>query len=330
FMKKLLFPLSMLLTCTIAQAQPILLPNGDFENWTNINYDNPDKWDHSNFYTLSSYGFANVSKVTGTSANYAIRLETMVSGTDTAAAFFSNSDDPISGDGGMPYTFQATQFHGDYRYNISSGDTAWIILKFKYSGNIISDTMYPITGSQATFTSFNLPIPAMSQAPDTIILAAISGNAINSTPKAGSWLELDALSFSDNIMNIALQDGDFEDWTAQSTDNPNGWVNNGLGEVTQTTDNYSGSYAAKLVSKDDGTGYIDEGSIMLGMPNQIPGMPFTKTVDTLTGYYKYVTTGSDYGILNVAFFDANFMPVGSGILQKLYPASSYAYFEVPI
>lgn len=321
----------MLLTCASAQAQPILLPNGDFENWTNLSYDNPYNWDNSNLYTVSAYGFANVSKVTGTGGNYAIRLETKVSGTDTIAAYFSNSDNPITGDGGVPYTFQATKCHGVYRYNIAAGDTAWIILKFKHNGNIISDTMYPITGSQASFTGFGFPIPAMSQAPDTLILAAVSGNVINSTVKAGSWLELDELSFSDNIMNMYFADGDFENWNNFNVDNANDWTNYGDGEVSKTTDKYTGSYAMKLLSRDDGTGYIETGAVVLGDPNVIPGMAFTKSVDTLTGYYKYSTPSStDIGMIIVTLADANGMPIGNPAIGTLTPTANYSMFELPI
>ncbi len=330
-MKKILLSLSVLLTGIITQAQPILLPNGDFENWTGFSYDNPDKWDNSNLYTVSSYNFANVSKVAGTSSGSAVRLETKVSGTDTIAAFISNSDDPISGDGGVPYTFHATNFHGAYRYNITTGDTAWIIVKFKKNGTIISDNIYPITGSQSTFTQFVFPLATLAQAPDTLIIAAISGNAINSYPMAGSWLELDELSFSDNTMNIVFQDGDFENWTAYNLDNPNDWTNYGGGDVSKTTDKHTGTYAMKLVSKDDGSGSVDAAIIVLGTSSQqVPGMSFTKTVDTLTGYYKYSTPGSDMGSVMITLTDANGMSLGTPIMGTLPPAASYTYFELPI
>ena len=330
-MKKILLPLSLLLTSITSQAQSILLPNGDFENWTSFSYDNPAKWDHSNLFTVSGYGLANVSKVNGTSGSYAIRLETKVSGTDTIPAYFSNSDDPITGDGGVPYTFQATNFHGSYRYNITTGDTAWIILKFKNGGSIISDTMYPITGTQSTFTQFVYPIPAMGQTPDTLIIAAVSGNVINSYAKAGSWLEIDGLSFSDGITNVVFQDGDFENWMSYNVDNPDDWTNYGDGEVSKTTDKYTGSYALKLVSKDDGTGYIETGEVILGDPNTIPGIPFTKSVDTLTGYYKYNTTGStDVGMIIVTTADANGIPFGNPAIGILPPLANYGYFQLPI
>ncbi len=321
----------MLLTITVTQAQSILLPNGDFENWTNLSYDNPDKWDNSNLYTVSGYGLANVSKVSGMAGGDGVKLETKVSGMDTVAAYISNSDDPITGDGGVPFTFQATNFEGMYKYNITAGDTAWIILNFKKNGSIISTNMYPITGSQSTATSFSFPVATMAQAPDTVIIAAVSGNVINSTPMSGSWLELDGLSFSDNTLWVSFQDGDFEDWTNFNLDNANDWTNYGDGEISKTTDKYSGTYAMKLASKDDGTGYIETGAAILGDPNVIPGMPFTKSVDTLTGYYKYNTpSGTDVGMIIVTLADANGVPIGNPAIGTLTPAANYSMFELPI
>lgn len=330
-MKKLLLPLSILLSCVVAQAQSILLPNGDFENWISFSYDNPDKWDNSNLYTVPGYGFANVSKVTGTGSTYAIRLETKVSGTDTLAAYFSNSDDPITGDGGVPYTFQAVDFQGAYRYNITAGDTAWIIVKFKKNGTVISDNMYPVTGNEPNFTFFDFPLATLSQEPDSLIIAAVSGNVINGNPKAGSWLELDLLSFSDNTMWVSFQDGDFEDWTNYSTDIVDDWTNWGDYPASKTTDKYTGSFALKLESKDDGTGYIETGEVILGDPNAIPGMSFTKSVDTLTGYYKYSTPSStDIGMIIVTLADANGIPIGNPAIGTLTPTANYSMFELPI
>jgi hypothetical protein len=329
-MKKLIFSLSMLLTITVTQAQSILLPNGDFENWTNLSYDNPDKWDNSNLYTVSGYGLANVSKVSGMAGGDGVKLETKVSGMDTVAAYISNSDDPITGDGGVPFTFQATNFEGMYKYNITAGDTAWIILNFKKNGSIISTNMYPITGSQSTATSFSFPVATMAQAPDTVIIAAVSGNVINSTPMSGSWLELDGLSFSDNTLWVSFQDGDFEDWTNFNVDNPNDWTNWGDYPAGKTTDKYTGSFALKLESKDDGTGYIETGEVILGDPNVMPGIPFTKTSDTLTWYYKYNATGTDAAMVIVTLRDANGMNIGNPAIAVLPVAANYSLFELPI
>lgn len=328
-MKKTFLSFLLLMPVLLVQAQSVLLPNGDFENWTTVSYNELQPWFTSNEYTIPDYGFANVNRVTGTSSMYGVRLETKVSGTDTVAAFISNSEDDIlNGEGGVPFTTKAQLFSGDYKYNIMTGDTAWIIVVFKKNGNVISKNLYPIFGSKSTYTAFTLPVATMTVVPDSIIIAAISSN-INANAVLGSWLELDNLSFTDAIVNVPAPDGDFENWQAKNYDDAQDWFSGGYGEVSKTTDKYTGSTALKLVSKDDGTGYIDEASFILGMPSQSPGMPFTNKVDTLTGYYKYSSSGSDNALLVVMLTTATGMPIGTPIFHQLPTAAGYTYFEVP-
>lgn len=332
-MKQALLFLSFLTATTAINAQqPLPLPNGDFETWTSTPYDEIDMpWISSNGETISNYGKISVKKIAGFSGSQAIRLETVEDGFDTTAGYITNSlTDIENGEGGVPFTFNATTLEGIYKYNLLTGDTAYIILIFKKNASIISYNTYKITGSQNTATPFSFAIQTMAQAPDTMIIAALSGT-YNSTPKHGGWLELDALSFEDGSMSVPVAGGEFENWTSKSIDEPGMWINNGYGEVTKTTDKHAGTYAAKLVSKDDGSGYIEEASITIGsLTTPQIGMPFTKNIDTLTGYYKYTTSGTDAGIFSLLFMDANNMPVGSGIDYLLNPQANYTYFEIPI
>src|SRR5690606_37173149 len=199
------------------------------------------------------------------------------------------------------------------------------------SGNIISSNFYPITGSQATFTPFMWPVAPMAQVPDSVIIAAISGNELNSTAKQGSWLELDELMFDDNITLAFAPDGDFENWIAKSYDDPDAWILSGSEDIQRTTDKHSGTYAATLQSKDDGTGYIETASLILQAPSSpLLGMPFAKKVDTLTGYYKYSSPGMDMGLLTATLTDANVMPVTTPVKLVMSPTANYTYFELPL
>src|SRR5690606_29538513 len=103
---------------------------GDFENWTSTPYEELLPWFTSNEVTVPFYNMVSVTRIPG-SSGHAVRMETVVSGTDTSAAFISNSDgDILDGEGGVPYALQAVKFRGEYRCNIVSGDTAWILVIF--------------------------------------------------------------------------------------------------------------------------------------------------------------------------------------------------------
>lgn len=331
--KTTLFLLLMLPVLASVAQQPLLLPNGDFEQWTSGSYEDPTPWFTQNEYTAVDYGLPTTTKITGFSNSFAVRLETKASGTDTFAGIIANTQDNIAmGEGGQPFSLQATNFLGTARYDIKTGDTAFILLMFKKSSNVISMDTFYFYGSQTTATPFSLPLNTLPQAPDSVIIIAASGNVINGRTIAGSWIELDGLGFDDGVLYAPAPDGDFENWATTFYDEPDNWTNNDEGDVIQSTDKYTGTYAAKLVSKDDGSGFVDAGSISLGNfsgPSTI-GIPFTRKTDTLFGYYKYSTPGTDEAVITILGFDATGMPVGTYVYHQLPTASTYTYFEVPI
>src|SRR5690606_35840621 len=72
-----------------------------------------------------------------------------------------------------------------------------------------------------------------------------------------------------------------------------------------------------------------EASVILGDPMQTAGIPITRQVDTLTGYYKYSTTGADNDMLAIYLTTSTGLPIGTPIFHQLTTASNYTYFEVP-
>lgn len=127
---------------------------------------------------------------------------------------------------------------------------------------------------------------------------------------------------------IQLPNGGFENWNL-TNDTPVNWFIHDYGEVTRTTDKHSGVYAVKLVSKYDNLGNVMWASVTLGTNSLLTGMPFTNMTDTLTGYYKYITTGSDAGSI---YFEVqkDGWSIGNGSNYKFTPTAIYKYFEIPI
>lgn len=331
-MKKLLLAFLLALPFLSVTAQPVLLPNGDFEMWTTGSYDEPVPWFTQNDYTSRDYGINTVTKVTGFGSSFAVRLETKASGTDTFGGIIVNTEEDITnGEGGVPFTFQPTNFSGTARYDIKTGDSAFILLVFKKNSNVISSDTLKFYGTQTTATLFNFSLNTLPQAPDSIIIAAASSNLFGGPAVFGSWIELDVLAFDDGSLQVQAPDGDFENWATTFYDDPDDWYNSDFGDVVKSTDKYMGTYALKLESKDDGSGFIDAGGIMLGdMSSPNLGMPFNRKIDTLTGYYKYATSGNDSGVISVVAIDGNGMPMSGYISHKLSAVNSYTYFEIPI
>ena len=114
------------------------IQNGNFENWTTTNIDIPNGW-HTSFREAFELNLQNnaTQYTPGHTGNYAIRLETIVTSTDTVMAYFSNSqEDPMSGEGGVPYTMKPDSFYCWAKLGIQPQDTGLILAIFKKNSNI--------------------------------------------------------------------------------------------------------------------------------------------------------------------------------------------------
>jgi len=111
-----------------------------------------------------------------------------------------------------------------------------------------------------------------------------------------------------------IPNGNFESWPSGNFGNPEFWDSPNaetsgfpffLTTVTQTSDSYTGSYAAQLTS---GTilGQVVPGLLTLGTLNlditnpensEFPGVPYTDRPSDLSGHFKYATPGADFGAI---------------------------------
>ncbi len=322
-MKKLLLILSF---CFILGTIYGQIPNSSFEGWSSTAYDEPTGFQTGNHESVS-LGLTPITRVNGTSG-YAVRMETLVNNGDTAQAYIANGD-PMQGMGGIPFAEQATAISGFYRYGVTGNDSALILIMFKKNGSIISSDVFKIHGTQNTFTSFSFPL-TLAMIPDSVIIAATSSNLIDNVGvTGGSWMELDAISFTGT--STPVDNGNFENWTTNSNDAINGWETYGEG-FARTTDSYDGTYAVSLTTVDYGNGNIGTSGMTTGHMTQngpaVGGFPFTSTVDTLIGYYKFITSGTDSGSISISLTNNMVNVWGTG--RNLPPVSQYTYFEIPI
>jgi len=112
---------------------------------------------------------------------------------------------------------------------------------------------------------------------------------------------------------------DFPDWTPSTN------------EVTRTTDKYKGESAALIPVTDFGDGFILGGNLTLGKPNENmsrQGIPYNKTDDTLTFYYKFNSVGDDSAAVIVGLFKQGFPILNLNIM--LEPTSTYQQVNIPL
>ncbi len=319
----LLFSLFVFQNYLLAQS----IPNADFENWNSVSFEDPSDWYSSNSYTVPTFGTITVSKVTGF-IGQAVRIETFIMGTDTSTGYISNTTgDPVIGEGGVPYSEQPTAITGYFRYDLPGADSAILLVIFKNSGVIISSDFFMIkgTGSEPNYVPFSFPL-TLASTPDTVIIAATCSNLISNLGITdGSWIEYDELAFTGPSISQAIPGGDMENWHSTTLSSPIDWFTFGNG-ISQSSDAHSGSYALSLMTTDQGS-FPQISGATTGQNSYGGGQPYTNTSDTLLGFYKYLTTGSDTASISV-MVSANSSWVGGGFLS-LPPTSVYTPIFLP-
>jgi hypothetical protein len=306
--------------------------NGNFESWSEITVERPGGWESTLgefFRSGQTPPSGIITKVTGQMGS-AIQLETKIVNNDTLFGFFSNADDPIEGVGGEPFTEQPDSITGYYKYDVKSGDTALLLVVFKKNAAIINTDIFKITGTQSNFTRFAFPL-TLSSAPDTIIVAAASSNAIDEVGiQAGSTITFDNLAFSGATQNVS--NNDFETWQSDTLRSLNdGWT--GFGTLlSRTSDAAKGNYAVVLETNNFGNNSIVGGILSNGRMNQngppLGGMPYNGSDDTVVFSYKYEPSGQDTAQMAIFFFN-NGTVLGQPVGQFLLPSSNYVEMEVP-
>lgn len=335
-MKKNLFSFLLLFIASISFSQSI--PNGGFESWTNTTFENPQFYGTSNTEKKDNATYPpNAVKTTDAfHGSYAIKLNTVpTTGTNTAFAYFANGNPGGSSSSGLPYAQKPSGIRFYYKCNIIGTDSALFLCFFKKAGVYIGQYLYKFPVSKTNYTLFNTNFsPALTQNPDTIIVAAASSNAFASGGyQAGNYFQIDSINFKGVASQPAGLNGDFENWVSLSSYNLNGW-NTDPHTVSQSTDAYSGSYALELQSMGPGFGDSQPhpGRAMVGTPtssNTIGGTPFSNQVDTFVFYYKYLPADPN----DSARFSASFKKNGvyfSGFSNLYGISASYKKVTVPI
>jgi hypothetical protein len=331
-MKKLILTIAAFAFQLSLFAQAI--PNGGFENWASIAYEEPNLWNTGNSRDIPRLGMPSITKVTGVSG-FALRIQTNVVGVDTSDSYILNTNNPCSDPpnwtGGVPYSQQPTAITGSYRYNLFGNDSALLIVIFRKNGVHIGDNLIMMrgTGTQNTFAPFSFSVTCTG-VPDTIIIAASSSNKKSGNgAHNGSFIEFDNLAFAGTSQPIP--GGDFDNWTSKSYDIPNGWASWGNG-VSKTTSMYTGSYAIRLetiLGMCNGSGNVGSSGVTTGYVsnNNGPkgGIPYTSTKDTVCGFYKYAPAGLDTAGIYVSL-SKNGVAIG-GSFHQLFAAANYTYFE---
>lgn len=341
-MKKILlfaFLISANYSCLLAQ----LVPNGSFENWNNRHYyDEPNFGATTNLATYLLVNNGNVEKTTDAFAgNFAAKLTTVSTPNDTIPGIiFIGSPNTNSLSGGIAAAVRPNSLQVQAKFNISTNDTASVLVAFKKLGVIVGSARINFIGNQPTYQLYSTPITWADSTtiPDSLIGIFNSSVLGNGIAIPGSYIFIDDVGFSGAV---GAPSTGFESWLSVESLEADNWSSlnfaliNQPPSVTRSTDAYDGVFALQI--KNVISTYFDTiGIVSNGYFNGnlfSGGMAVNQNPMAVTGYYKYSPIGNDTALVGAYLtkFDAIFginVRVDSSLV--LLPATStYLPFYLP-
>ncbi len=331
-MKKIL--LSLMLcgsTITMLFGQTVPIPNGTFESWlTTGSFEHPVFPDapfassnHEYFYTDT---VINVYETDGSTGS-GITVENMLNSKgDTLGAWASIG---IVGDDfgpGAPLNGvdMITGVSFDVRYDLDASSTGLFLALPMTGGAPSGPGMLPdpagvyvtfVSGSQSTYTTVTLNFfPALTQAPDEIVIAWAAGDPFNQYFVPGDYIDVDNVTLLGTTQTI---DGaDFEDWEETGAiEYPEYWIPEEFSALDTTVlkseDSYEGDYSLLLCNTDDGSGDVDEvGGVNLGqiewdttgsISEHTPAIVLPSGPNSVGVRYKRTSSGADTARMSLTF-----------------------------
>jgi hypothetical protein len=334
--------LAMTITCILGLVAFIhaqQLANGGFESWTNQTlFENPVDWESANG---QAPGLVNVTKVSGPSGTYAVRLETTTFSMDTLFGFvllgdFDNNGDPVAG---VPFSTGISNITGMVRHDLMMNDSAYVVFVAYAGGSMIAQETIRFSGSQNTWMPFSHPVTSGPITPDSVLLGMASSNPFdNSLNSPGSWIEFDDIQLtSPNVPTPdLLPNQDFESWFNVVAEVPDNWgtLNEltaaSLGPLaTKSTDAAVGTYSIRLANTttDDGdtiSSILTNGDIeSFGATG---GVPYVAVPQLMTGQYKWLPDGTDTAYISISLLD-NGILIGTGLFGLTQAVPNWTSFS---
>jgi hypothetical protein len=174
------------------------IPNADFENWTNVEYDDPTDWSSIDQYLAAEGKNSSIKTTDAYDGNYALMLETvyMSSWGDTVGSIFSGDLSIMGPPTGFAYTGTPQKLTGYYKFISSNpNDSASLFCQFTKANMGTSGGGEHYLAATNTYTYFECPLFLFSVG-DTALIVFEAGMTI------GNQLYIDSLNFSNDPITV--------------------------------------------------------------------------------------------------------------------------------
>lgn len=346
-MNKLLFTTLGVTMFFLVHGQLGQIQNGGFENWTNQTLsDTLDDWTDSN---ADQPGAVTVFKSTdAVDANYSAEITAVTAGPNDQDTLFGYIFHGFVGnngpDGGISYSDDFDEVQYQYKADLSTNDTLYLLVVRFNGGSPMGMELYPAAfGQVSTWTQGSISVSTGTQ--DELFIGFILGDPFddfNPSPNSRAWVD-NVRMYNGGSATTDLPDPSLENWSSVQVEDVDNWytlnsllVPSGLPpNVQKSTDAASGSFAAELTvlyepqSQDTISGVVSLGQIEVQSMNPFIPFPYEAMPDELSGSYKYAPSNLDTGGgLLVEFYN------NGTILASNYQAftvnASYTSFTLPL
>jgi len=335
--KSILLAVCILLMHTYIKSQNV--PNGSFENWTlKTFYEQPNYWGTANSQLLMQGMQPNCTKdLNSFAGTYAAKLETVTNGHDTVnGIMFIGQPGNHAINGGYPFAAHPDSVVVHLKYNIMLHDTGHFIIFFKNSGIVTGMAWYNMIGAHLGWGTFKLPVTWYQLGNSDTLSAIITSSNLDYPDIPGSYVYIDNISLISSA--VPFPNGGFEDWTANTSEEPDGWQTLNYAKTTVPSatkvSGYIGSYAIRVETIQtfwgQTLGYVTNG--IMGNNGPAGGIPVNLNPSNLTGFYKYIPNGLDTAIalVKTSRYDITLhttIPVEMFAI-KLPPVNTYTPFQI--
>ena len=298
------------------------IPNWSFELWDTLVSDIPVPW--------STEG--SVEKVDGENGKTAARLQ--AKDNEPGAVLIGNLNNG-NFEGGVPFAGQPDTIGIRIKYEIASGDSAFVLLLLKKESALLAQGIFKIGGSsegQFVTCKFRIPyqVPAES---DSIIIGIASTDVLSGKKDPMSVVVIDEIFFMHTT--ATLPNSDFEQWEQIIHYTPKGWYpggdnKNSPGEssVRISENAFDGSYALDFINRKY-EGYSQSFLSTSPFKSIGPSFPVSGRHETLYGYIGFEPDGNDTLFISVNMFRNGTM-VGEGYYFHTGLLEPYGQLEIPL
>lgn len=340
-MKKYSIVISLLLT-HFAFSQNGTISNGGFENWSNQDlYDYPTQWHSSD--RIQFIGSPAVTKSTDADAGiYSCQIGVTTTDEDTIIGGVFHGDAMNVLTAGIPYSIDFDEVRFQYKSDIPAGDTLRLFIVRFENGIPSIEIKAAVTGTNSSWTAGSVPVNIASQ--DSLFIGFLMTNPFgNDLPDPSAWARIDAVEmFANGAATTNVPDPGFEDWSVESTENPDEWYSyNALlstydwENATKTTDANSGSYAIEMATINDSINggdtipsFVSIAPIDFFGANTFTLLSYNASPSIFSGAYKYAASNGDQGFIEIEFFQSG-NSIGSHT-ELFNDATTWQTFSSPL